>query len=441
MGGNRVDVQGARSQLAAHGWIARNAESFRHLPPPAAAVWLGDEAPPAVDGADTPALAGAGWTLHPIDGLPQGRVDARWLDAADAAQRSEMFAGLALPGGAEAGLDDDGDATPFAWAHRALCRHGLRLRIGGNPGAGPGAAQTVWLQLRHQPRAAVEAPLLLIDVPPGVHCVLVETHERGPREAALRGHEPHADAPLADRRAIVQNLRTHVRLGAGATLQHLRVVVPGAADRIAHLLHARLAAGARYDQALIASGSDYHLQRSAVELAGEHAALRIAGLLLAAATTLDAQVRSAHGAPHTSSEIEGLALASGPARAVLNAHTRIAPGADEAATRQHLVGIPTAGQPRLVLRPHLEIHHDKVQASHGAAWGALPEDALFYARQRGLDEASARGLIIEGMASALLERCLGGTDLPQTLALAPLLARLVAHHLAVPTPTQGADRG
>ena len=36
--------------------------------------------------------------------------------------------------------------------------------------------------------------------------------------------------------------------------------------------------------------------------------------------------------------------------------------------------------------------------------------ALFYARQRGLDEARARALIIEGMAHALLERCLGGED-------------------------------
>jgi Fe-S cluster assembly protein SufD len=72
-----------------------------------------------------------------------------------------------------------------------------------------------------------------------------------------------------------------------------------------------------------------------------------------------------------------------------NAHTRIAPGAAQADVRQRLVGIPTGGQPKLVLRPHLEIHHDQVQAAHGATWGALPDEALFYARQRGLDERSA----------------------------------------------------
>jgi Fe-S cluster assembly protein SufD len=83
-----------------------------------------------------------------------------------------------------------------------------------------------------------------------------------------------------------------------------------------------------------------------------------------------------------------------------------------------------------VLRPHLEIEHDKVQAAHGATWGTLPEEALFYARQRGLDEDSARGLIVQGMASALLERGLGGPQLMQTLAIDTLLGSAVARHLA-----------
>jgi len=89
---------------------------------------------------------------------------------------------------------------------------------------------------------------------------------------------------------------------------------------------------------------------------------------------------------------------------VSNAYTRIAPGADGADVRQRLTGIPLAGHPRLVLRPHLEILHDNVQAAHGATWGALPEAALFYAAQRGLNDARARALITEGMARALLER-------------------------------------
>lgn len=408
----RADVLAARSQLATRGWIARKAEDFRHLQPPAAAVWLGDDLERPAVGCEAHPLAGAGWTLHPVGDTAQGRVDARWLDAGDAVQRTELFADLPLPG--------DDEAAPFAWAHRALCRQGLRLRIGGVPGADRGPGQTVWLQLRHQPRAAVEAPLLVIEVQAGVHCVLVETHER---EA------------LNCQRAVVQNLQTHLRLGTGATLQHLRIVTPGAGDRVAQHLYARLGRSASYSQALIASGSDYHLQRNRIELHAEHATARTAAVLFAAGSALEQQVQVSHTAAHTASTIEALVLASGTARAVVNAHTHIAPGADEAAVRQRLTGIPTGGQPKLVLRPHLEIEHDKVQAAHGATWGALPEDALFYARQRGLDELSARGLIVQGMASALLERGLGGSDLMQTLAIDTLLGSAVARHLAAEQAT------
>lgn len=407
----RADMLAARHRLDARGWIRRDAEAFRHLPPPAAEVWLGDSSSPI--GCAAHPLDGAGWTLHPIGHSPQGRVEARWLDAGDALQRAELFAGLPMPAGADDAAD--ADAAPFAWAHRALCRQGLRLRIGGTPGADRGPSDTVWLQLRHQPRAAVEAPLLVIEVLAGVHCVLVETHDR---------------QSLSCRQPIVQNLQADIRLGEGATLQHLRIATPGRDDRIAHHVRTVLGRGARCEQGLIASGSSYHLQRHVIELPAAQAVARSAGLLLAADSTLEHQVRTAHGAARTTSAIEDLALASGSARAVANAYTRIAPGAAEAEARQRLAGVPTGGQPRLVLRPHLAIHHDQVQASHGATWGALPEDALFYARQRGLDERSARGLIIEGMAGALMQRGFTDDNLLQAVGIDRLVSAAVTRHVA-----------
>lgn len=403
----RADALAARERLRMQGWIAPRAESFRHLPPPAADTWLQGPADDAPPGCEAPPLAGAGWTLHSVGNAPQGSVQARWLDALDPAQRAELFAGLPQPG--------DGDAAPFAWAHRALCRQGLRLRVQATPGkAGPDQG-TVWLQLRHQPRAQAEAPLLVLDIDPGMHCVLIETHER---EAAQCG------------RGIAQNLHAHIHLGAGATLRHLRIAAPGASDQMAHHVHARLDAQARYEQALVATEGAYHLQRTLLDLQGHHASAHAAGLLLAAGQALEQQVHTAHHAAHTTSQVETLALASGTARAVANAHTRIAPGADEATVRQRLTGIPLAGRPRLVLRPHLEIQHDQVQAAHGATWGALPEDALFYARQRGLDDASARALVVEGMAHALLERCIDHPELLTTWLSDGWLTHAIARHLA-----------
>lgn len=430
----RADALFARERIARLGWIARNAEDFRHLPPPAAEVWLGEVVDSGSEQECTASpLAGAGWTLHPLGHKPPGRVEARWLDAADPDQRAELFAGLAQPGD---GVDAD-DAAPLAWAHRALCRQGLRVRIGGDAGAAR-QPESVWLQLRRQPRSAVEAPLLVIEVAAGVQCVLVESHER------MAASDEHGAACERD---LVQNMQVHVHLEQGATLQHLRVVAPGAGDRIVHHIDARLAAAARYEQATIASGSHYHLQRTVVELQGAKAEARSAAVLFAAKAALEQQVRVAHVGAASQSSVEALALADAGARIVVNAHSRIAPGADEASLRQKLVGIPTGGQPKIVLRPHLEIHHDKVQAAHGATWGAMPEEAIFYACQRGIEERDARAMIVHGMAHAVLARGLDDPELLESLGVEALLERAVADHLAAsarelaPKPAQELSHG
>lgn len=404
-----ADARAAREHLAGHGWISARNESFRHLHPPGAETWLGtaDTARPPLG--DPAPSTGSGWTLHPMDNAAQGHLTARWLDAGDPAQRAALFAGLPLPG--------EGDAAPFAWAHRALCRQGLRLRVA-PPAPGLAPAPVPWLQLHYQPGAAVEAPLLVLEVPDGAHCVLVEMHGGGARPAP---------GP------VTHNLYLHIHLGQGARLQHLRLVSPAPGDQIAHHVHAQLGTGAHYAQALVAAGSRYHLQRTVLALQGTQACTRTAGLLFAADTALEQQTHTRHHAPLTHSNTEALALVSGKAHAVVNAHTHIAAGADDAAVRQRLTGIPLARQPRLVLRPHLEIEHDNVQAAHGATWGSLPEDALFYARQRGLDAASARALIVRGMATALLDRCFGsGAELLASAQVGDWLTSAIARHL----PTQ-----
>ena len=407
-----ADRLAARHHLHSQGWIARRSEHFRHLPPPALEAWIGPE--PDAPACEAPALSGAGWLLQPVGPAATAGVDARWLDALDPAQRNALFADLPGPG--------DGEAAPFAWAHRALCRQGLRLRIHTPPGKATADCDTVWLHLHHQPRNTVEAPLLVMTLEPGVRCVLIETHDRAPSAC---GH------------ALVQNLHTHIHLAEGAQLQHLRLALPQAQDRMAQHVHARLAQGARYQQALVATGASYHLQRTVVQLQGANAQARSAALLLPAGQVLEQQVHTRLDAAHTAAHTEVLALAADHERVVANAHSRIAPGAHEAQVRQRLSGVALNGQPRMVLRPHLEILHDQVQAAHGATWGRLPEDALFYALQRGLDEAQARALLTEGMARAVLERAFDDDPGAQALAQwldSGVLAQALARQLQAEVP-------
>src|SRR5207253_4665142 len=55
-------------------------------------------------------------------------------------------------------------------------------------------------------------------------------------------------------------------------------------------------------------------------------------------------------------------------------------------------------------KPQLEIFADDVKCTHGATIGQLEENALFYLRSRGIDEVSARRLLLRAFASECVER-------------------------------------
>ncbi len=55
-------------------------------------------------------------------------------------------------------------------------------------------------------------------------------------------------------------------------------------------------------------------------------------------------------------------------------------------------------------KPELEIYADDVECAHGSTSGALDDDALFYLRQRGLDEHAARTLLIEAFLGEVTDR-------------------------------------
>ena len=55
-------------------------------------------------------------------------------------------------------------------------------------------------------------------------------------------------------------------------------------------------------------------------------------------------------------------------------------------------------------KPELEIYADDVACAHGNTVGALDEEALFYARQRGMPEAEARALLTEAFIGQVIDR-------------------------------------
>jgi Fe-S cluster assembly protein SufD len=55
-------------------------------------------------------------------------------------------------------------------------------------------------------------------------------------------------------------------------------------------------------------------------------------------------------------------------------------------------------------KPQLEILADDVKCTHGATIGQIEDEALFYLRTRGIDEVSARQILLLAFASECTER-------------------------------------
>lgn len=96
-------------------------------------------------------------------------------------------------------------------------------------------------------------------------------------------------------------------------------------------------------------------------------------------------------------------IAAGNARGVFDGQVVIHPGASKTAVEQQNHNLILSERAEIDTKPNLEIYVDDVTASHGATIGQLDEQALFYLRSRGIDEASARQMLVHSFAETLLE--------------------------------------
>lgn len=76
-------------------------------------------------------------------------------------------------------------------------------------------------------------------------------------------------------------------------------------------------------------------------------------------------------------------------RGVFTGRVIVSEGAFDTTAEQNNPNLLLSDSAKAVTRPQLEIYNDDVECSHGATVGQLDEDALFYLKTRGLDEASA----------------------------------------------------
>ncbi len=95
----------------------------------------------------------------------------------------------------------------------------------------------------------------------------------------------------------------------------------------------------------------------------------------------------------------------GAARAIFNGKVIVRPDAQKTDAQQSNRNLLLSEGAEVDTKPQLEIYADDVKCSHGATVGQLDENQVFYLRSRGVDDETARKVLVHAFAAEVVGRC------------------------------------
>jgi Fe-S cluster assembly protein SufD len=208
-----------------------------------------------------------------------------------------------------------------------------------------------------------------------------------------------------DGKTYLTNAVTEVHVGPDATLRHRRLQVESEAGYHIATIESRQEANSNYDACSVNLGG--RLVRNEVRgiLNGEGAHCTLDGLCLTSDRQhLDNHTVLDHARAHCDSRELYKSILGGKSRAVFNGRIIVRPDAQKTDAKQSNPNLLLSADALAHTRPQLEIYADDVKCTHGATIGRLDEDSVFYLRSRGVDEQTARSLLVEAFAGEILDR-------------------------------------
>ncbi len=191
-----------------------------------------------------------------------------------------------------------------------------------------------------------------------------------------------------------------ISLGRGAKLNLTELFV----GRAAIVINIEQEAGSVSD--IVSTSISYNKVQYKVELRGTAAHSELHTLQMGAEKDNNALgIDMQHISPDCTSRSMSKCVASGESNLSFEGLVYVAQDAQSTAAEQNCRSIELSDSSHIVAQPQLEIYADDVKCSHGATMGQVNTDAIFYMRQRGLSEAQARRLQIEGFVTDIVEKC------------------------------------
>ena len=123
---------------------------------------------------------------------------------------------------------------------------------------------------------------------------------------------------------------------------------------------------------------------------------------------VDFDTLQVHAAPNTISDLAFRGIIEDRSNAVWSGMIKVEEGAQQTDAFQDSRNLLLSKKAHADAIPGLEILANDVRCTHAAAIAQIDQDQLFYLRSRGIPEAAATRLVIEGFLAELVERLAEG---------------------------------
>ncbi|HEX3916233.1 MAG TPA: Fe-S cluster assembly protein SufD [Caulobacteraceae bacterium] len=221
----------------------------------------------------------------------------------------------------------------------------------------------------------------------------------GGRLTLLESYEGDASEYLA-------NTELTISLRNGAQLERIILADDAASGVSVSIANIRsMGPGASFAQTVLTTGARRQRLETHVTHPGAGASVRLDGVyLLADQRHADITTVVTHtGTDGTTSQLTK-GVVRDQARGVFQGRIVVSPGADKTDARMGHHALILSARAEVDAKPELLIYADDVACAHGNTVGALDEDALFYAEQRGIPEAEAKAMLTEAFVGEVVDR-------------------------------------
>ena len=200
------------------------------------------------------------------------------------------------------------------------------------------------------------------------------------------------------------NAVVEIAAAEGAEVEHYRYI--GESPKAFHIgaTRTRLDEGASYSCTSVATGARIARNDLSVLMDAPGASCVLRGLYSTSGSQhIDNHIDIDHAKPSCTSDQYFKGILDGRSRAVFSGRVLVRKDAQKTEAHQSDKNLILSEGARINTKPSLEIYADDIQATHGATAGAVADDALFYMRSRGIDEDTARRLLVSGFAAEILD--------------------------------------